>query len=94
MFTVEKDSSKFGAYLRESILKRYDSIRKFCRAYLELRDSETNSEEIRKLLNRFSQILQGTKRIQIDDLPYVTELLGISCEELLSAGTARVPVSG
>ena len=93
LFILEKDGSKFGVYLRELISNRYESIRKFCRAYLELRDGETDDEEIRKLLNRFSQILKGTKRIQIDDLPYVTELLDISCEELLSAGTARIPVS-
>lgn len=93
MFVLEKDDIKFGIYLRSAILQKYDSIRKFCRVYLELRDEETNDEEIRKLLNRFSQILKGKKRIQVNDLPYVTELLGVSCEEILSAGKNRVPVS-
>ena len=78
MFTLEKDDRKIGIYLRQTILKKYDSIRRFCRAYLELRDGSTNDEEIRKLLNRFSQILKGVKRIQVDDLPYVTELLEVS----------------
>lgn len=93
MFVIEKDNAKIGIYLRSVILQKYDSIRKFCRAYLELMDGLTNDDEIRKLLNRFSQILKGTKRIQIDDLPYITELLGVSCEEILSAGKYHVPVS-
>lgn len=92
MFTIGTDGNKLGLHLREVIYKKYESVRQFCKAYLELRDGETNDEEIRKLLNRFSQILKGTKRIQIDDLPYVTELLGISCEEVLSGGTVYVPV--
>lgn len=93
MFTLEKDDRKIGIYLRQTILKKYDSIRRFCRAYLELRDGSTNDEEIRKLLNRFSQILKGVKRIQVDDLPYVTELLEVSCEEILSAGKVHLPIS-
>ncbi|MBP3918389.1 MAG: hypothetical protein J6I50_04380 [Clostridia bacterium] len=93
MFTLEKDDCKVGAYLRQTIYQKYDSIRKFCRAYLELKDGSTNDEEIRKLLNRFSQILKGVKRLQIDDLPYTTELLEVSCEEILSAGKVHVPIS-
>ena len=93
MFTLEKDDRKIRIYLRQTILKKYDSIRRFCRAYLELRDGSTNDEEIRKLLNRFSQILKGVKRIQVDDLPYVTELLEVSCEEILSAGKVHLPIS-
>lgn len=38
------------------------------------------------MANRLSQMLNGNKGIQIYDLPVFTELLGISCEELLSAG--------
>ena len=91
MFKLENDTA-IGEFLRTAILKKYESIRKFCRAYLELKDGQTDDEEIRKLLNRFSQILKGTKRIQTDDLPFVTELLDISCEEVLSAGKTHVPV--
>ncbi|MBP1586823.1 MAG: hypothetical protein ILO53_00270 [Clostridia bacterium] len=92
MFKLANDTA-IGEYLRTAILKKYESIRKFCRAYLELKDGQTDDEEIRKLLNRFSQILKGTKRIQTDDLPFVTELLDVSCEEVLSAGKTHVPVS-
>jgi hypothetical protein len=96
MFHVENNSAVLGAYLRSLIKSRFASIRKFCRAYLELRDNtaDVSDEEIRKLLNRFSQILKGDKRIQIDDLPYVTELLGVSCEEVLSAGKDSVKAAG
>ncbi|MBR7033828.1 MAG: hypothetical protein IKI03_09390 [Clostridia bacterium] len=43
--------------------------------------------------NRFSQIFNGKKAIQTYDLPYVSELLGVSCEAILSAGKCYVPVS-
>ena len=94
MLELEKDPKRIGENLRIKILEKYGSIRKFCRAYLEERDGSTDDEEIRKLLNRFSQILKGTKNIQITDLPYVTKLLDASCEEILSAGKQYVPVSG
>ena len=57
-----------------------------------MRNDSTNDDEIRKLNNRILQILKGTKRIQIDDLPYVSELLGVSFEEILSAGRSHNPV--
>ena len=50
LFILEKDGSKFGVYLRELISNRYESIRKFCRAYLELRDGETDDEGTGKRL--------------------------------------------
>lgn len=93
MFQFENNGAVLGSYLRSLINNKYGPVRRFCRAYLELRDGSTNDEEIRKLENRFSQILKGEKRIQIDDLPYVTELLEVSCEEVLSAGKDFVPVS-
>lgn len=43
--------------------------------------------------NRFTQILKGKKAIQTHDLPIVCDLLGMSCEELLSAGKCFVPTS-
>jgi hypothetical protein len=38
------------------------------------------------MANRISQIINGKKSIQIYDLPLFTELLGVSCEQILSAG--------
>ncbi|MCR5150503.1 MAG: hypothetical protein K6B52_04705 [Clostridiales bacterium] len=93
MFKIEENSQKVGAYIRRLIRKRYDSERKFCKAYLELQGMPANDEETRKMQNRFSQILNGKKSIQTHDLPFVTELLGVSCEEILSAGKRCVPVS-
>lgn len=57
------DDVEIGKHLKNVILKKYNSIRQFCKAYLELKDGSTNDEEIRKLLNRFSQILKGEKNI-------------------------------
>ena len=95
MFQLENDLS-IGNYLRSLIdkNKEYKNPRQFCVAYVKLRDGSSNDEEVRKLYNRFSQILNGEKRLQISDLPYVTELLGVSCEEILSAGQNVVPRSG
>ena len=45
--------------------------------------------------NRFSQIFIGEKKgLQIHDLLIVTDILGISCEELLTCGKAYRLVSG
>ena len=93
MFEMERDDRVIGEYLHTLIKERYKSVRQFCKGYLELRDGASDDEAIRKLLNRFSQILKGEKRIQTTDLPYVTDLLDVSCEEILSAGKTHVPVS-
>ncbi len=94
MFTLENDPAKMASFLKPRIIQKYGSIRKFCIEYVKLRDRTAESEEIRKLLNRFSKMLQGNGQIQIYDLPFVTELLGISCEEVLSAGRNKTPFSG
>ena len=93
MFQLEENNQKIGAYIRRLIKRKFDSERKFCKAYLNLQGIPTNDEETRKMQNRFSQILNGKKAIQTYDLPFVTELLGVSCEEILSAGRHYVPVS-
>ena len=93
MFEMERDDRVIGEYLHSLIKERFKSVRQFCKRYLELRDGATDDEAIRKLLNRFSQILKGEKRIQTTDLPYVTDLLDVSCEEILSAGKTHLPVS-
>ncbi len=91
MFCLET-SKEIGAYLRSQIeAKGYPSTRQFSRAYLEKRDGSANDEEIRKLNNRILQILKGTKRLQLDDLPFVSELLDLSCERILTAGKGHDP---
>ena len=43
------------------------------------------------MANRISQITKGAKAIQTYDLPIFTDLLGVSCEQILSAGEYSVP---
>lgn len=87
-----KTNEDIGVYLKELILSKYPSCRQFCIAYLQLQGYDDNQEEIRKLTNRLSQILHGKKAIQTYDLPIFSELLGVSCEEMLSAGAVRKPL--
>lgn len=94
MFKYENDNEKIGAYIKKMIEKKYPSHRQFCKAYLIASGIDANDEELRKLSNRLSQIIKGKKAIQIYDLPYFTDLLGVSCEDLLSCGKSFVPISG
>lgn len=93
-----KSNEEIGAYLKQLILSKYPSCRQFCIAYFELIKMENYPEElvldeIRKLTNRLSQILKGKKAIQTYDLPIFSELLDVSCEEMLSAGAVHKPIS-
>lgn len=92
MFELETNK-KIGEYIRHLIKQKYNSERKFCKDYLKLQGIPTSDEETRKMQNRFSQILNGRKAIQTYDLPFVTELLHVSCEEILTAGKCYVPIS-
>ena len=96
MFEI-KDNEQIGVYLKKLIKSKYPSDRQFCIAYVMLRDGSTKDrydpEEVRKLTNRLSQILKGTRAIQTYDLPLFSELLGVSCEEMLSAGAICKPIS-
>lgn len=56
-------------------------------------DNELVEDEIIKLANRLSQILQGKKGIQIYDLPIFSELLKITFEDILSAGEIKNPIN-
>lgn len=93
-----KSNEDIGAYLKQLILSKYPSCRQFCIAYFDLIKAENYPEElvldeIRKLTNRLSQILKGKKAIQTYDLPIFSELLGVSCEEMLSAGAIHKPIT-
>ena len=92
MFKYEDDKQKVGAYLKKLIEKKFPSHRQFCKAYLVAVGIDPNDEELRKLSNRISQILKGKKAIQTYDLPVFTDLLGVSCEQILSCGKSFVPV--
>lgn len=93
MFKVEKNNEKMGRYLADLIDQNYPSKRKFCKAYILATGEEPTEDTTRNMANRLSQIIKGTKAIQTYDLPYFTELLGVSCEQILSAGETCVPIS-
>ena len=86
MFKLANDE-QIGAYLKRAIGKKgYRSDRQFGKACLKERNMPTNDEELRKMANRLSQILNGKKGVQLEDLPAFSKLLDMSCEEILSAG--------
>ena len=90
MFKI-KTNQEIGEYLNYLISKKYSSTRKFCKDYLRLDKRPIDDEEIRKMANRMSQIIKGAKAIQTYDLPIFTELLEVTCEQILSAGEYCVP---
>lgn len=88
------DNTKIGNYLAALIKNsRYKNDRQFGIAYLTLRDGTANPDDIQNMQNRICQIKKGNKGVQIEDLPIFSELLGVSIETILSAGTALVPAS-
>ncbi|MBE7044700.1 MAG: hypothetical protein E7397_04165 [Ruminococcaceae bacterium] len=92
MFWVEKDNKKIGQFLAKQIDQAYASRRQFCREYILKAGEQPDEEKIGNMSNRLSQIINGNKSIQIYDLPYFTDLLGISCEKILSAGEYSIPI--
>ncbi len=79
-------NKEIGNYLSDKIRENYPNIRQFAKAFLEKRDEEASEESIRQQSNRFYQIVKGAKQLQITDLPYVCDMLDITCENILSAG--------
>ena|GEM_PF-687266 len=81
------DNEKIGAYLKDLIEKKgYEKDVDFCKAYLNLKNKFNGygEEELQNTKNRFSQIFKGKKALQTHDLPILTNLLGVSCEEMTS----------
>lgn len=93
MMFVLATSNEIGQYLTIRIEERFKSHRAFCRKYLETIGENANSEQLRKMSNRLSQILKGKKEIQLYDLPLFCQLLEVSCEDILSAGKSHTPLS-
>lgn len=87
------DNTRIGKHLSDLIKNsEYKNDRQFGIAYLKLRDGDANPDDIQKMQNKICQIKKGNKGIQIEDLPIFSELLGVSIEDILSAGTALTPV--
>ena len=90
--TYQIDNQEVGNYLSGLIEREFKSARQFCREYLRTDGIyEPSGEEIQKMANRLSQIKKGAKAIQIYDLPIFSELLHVSCEQILSAGKYGEP---
>ncbi len=93
MFEVDK--TKIGKHIAELIeASEYPSDRQFGIAYLEKRYGVLDEAAIPNIQNRICQIKKGNKWIQIEDLPVFAELLGVSIEDIVSAGTSHAPVTG
>lgn len=94
MFKID-NNQKIGRYLDSIIKQKYPKVRQFCIAYLKkIGDIDPSDEDISKMQNKMSQIIKGNKSIQTYDLPVFCDLLGVSCEQILSAGKCYVPISG
>ena len=86
------DNQEIGAYISGLIERNFPSARQFCREYLKKDGiNEPTREDIQRMANRLSQIMNGSKGIQIYDLPVFSELLQISFEQILSAGKYGEP---
>lgn len=85
---LQIDHRKIGQYTANLIERQYRSSRAFCKAYLEKSGMEVTDDAVNNLANRVSQIKSGKNAMQIYDLPVFSELLGVSFEQLLSAGTS------
>lgn len=85
----ELNDKKIGEHLKALIDESgYKTTADFCRDYLKLKYSnqEITDTILQNERNRFGAILKGDKKIQTHDLPILSELLCVSCEEILSAG--------
>ena len=91
MFIV-KDNKEIGAYFARLVDEKYQKpMRQFGKACLELQHEPTDKVALDRMANKLTQIKEGKKGIQLTDLPVYTHLLGVTCEELLSAGEYIVP---
>jgi len=82
---------EIGQYLDDLITRKYGSRKAFSRKFLDKlgkTDEDTQNTE-----NRFYKIVKGTNEIPAYDLLLTSELLDVSCEEILSAGKLRFPTS-
>lgn len=89
MFQV--DNKAIGTYISGIIESKFSSSRDFCRRWLTLTNEDINEDSIRNKANKLSQIKKGFKGIQIYDLPVFSDLLGLSFEQILSAGKSGTP---
>ncbi len=92
MFDLASDK-EIGRYLKKCVNQLFENQRQFSKAYVEAEGKEANDENISREANRQCQMLNGNRPVQIHDLPIYTRILGVSCEEILSAGKCHVPAT-
>ena len=93
MFTVDK--VEIGRHIADLIDESsFKSARQFGIEYLRVRYGSVDEDAIPNIQNRISQIINGKKWIQMEDLPIFANLLGVSIEDIVSAGTSSTPSSG
>lgn len=83
--SLAKSTVEIGEYLANLIDSKYESRRKFCAEWLKLEKLDV-AEHINIRANKLKDILNGKNSIQTRDLPYFGELLGVTFEQILSAG--------
>lgn len=85
------DNIRIGKYLIKLILSKYKSLRQFCIEFVERTEGSAvgKNDSVQRMANRMNQIGKGKQSVQISDLPYFTEILGVSCDEILSAGRIK-----
>ncbi len=86
------NNQEIGTYISGLIEREFKSARQFCKKYLQASGTKEPTEsDIQNMANRISQIKEGRKSIQIHDLPFFSELLHVSFEQILSAGKCGEP---
>ena len=87
-----KTNAEIGKYLSRLIRERFSSQRQFCIACLKAYDNAVPDDvQIKRMTNRISQIVQGKRAVQLEDFPIFTTLLGVTCEDIISAGECSAP---
>ena len=90
-----KSNQEIRQHLTELIKSSgYGNDRQFAIAYLKKREGkEPSMDEIQRMQNRLCQMKARNNSIQIEDLPIFAELLGVSVDNILSAGTYFGPAA-
>lgn len=83
-------NQEIGQYIDSLIREKGISTRQFCKMILAEANMPDTPTNLQKMQNRMSQIKSGNKGVQLSDLPVFSKLLGVTCEEILSAGTSFV----
>ena len=84
---------EIGGHLDKLITAKYGERKRkeFCSDFLKLQGIE--DDDTQRTEDRFVKIINGSRNLQSCDLLTICELLGTSCEEILTAGKFAKPSS-